>query len=75
MLMEQMLEMLPSRSQPLLVRYGVTTALVGLSILLLMGLQGRGGVLGFYLLFRRSSLLLSYSTAAPACSLHCLQRF
>jgi len=51
MLMEQMLEMLPSKPQPLLVRYGVTTALVGLSFLLLMGLQGRGGVLGFYLLF------------------------
>src|SRR5262245_32975484 len=51
MLMKQMLEMLPSRPQPLLVRYGVTTALVGLSFLLLMGLQGRGGVLGFYLLF------------------------
>src|SRR5262249_60725347 len=27
------------------------TSLVGLSFLLLMGLQGRGGVLGFYLLF------------------------
>lgn len=51
MLMEQMLQMLPSRPQPLLVRYGVTTALVGVSFLLLIGLQGRGGVLGFYLLF------------------------
>src|SRR5262245_7091068 len=39
MLMKQMLEMLPPRPQPLLVRYGVTTALVGLSFLLLMGLH------------------------------------
>jgi len=51
MSMEQMLQMLPSRPQPPEVRYGVTALLVGVSFLLLMGLQGRGGVLGLYILF------------------------
>jgi two-component sensor histidine kinase len=51
MFVEQVLQMLPTRPQPLAVRFGVTALLVGLCFLLLMGLQGRGGVLGFYLLF------------------------
>src|SRR5262245_61816504 len=49
--MEQVLRMLPSRPQPLAVRYGVTAVLVGVCMLALMGLQGRGGVLAFYILF------------------------
>jgi len=49
--MEQMLRMLPARRQPIAVRYGVTSLLVGLCFLTVMGLQGRSGLLGFYLLF------------------------
>jgi two-component sensor histidine kinase len=49
--MEQLLRMLPRRPQSLAVRYGVTAVLVCLCFLTLMGLQGRGGVLAFYLLF------------------------
>ena len=49
--MEQMLRMLPARRQPLAVRYGVTSGLVGLCFLTVMGLQGRSGLLAFYLLF------------------------
>src|SRR5262249_43093859 len=49
--MEPLLRMLPARPQPLAVRYGVTSVLVGLCFLTLMGLQGRSGLLAFYLLF------------------------
>jgi len=49
--MEPLLRMLPARPQPLGVRYGVTSVLVGLCFLTLMGLQGRSGLLAFYLLF------------------------
>lgn len=49
--MEEMLRMLPSRPQTLAVRYGVTAVLVGLCFLGLVGLQVRGGVLAFYILF------------------------
>lgn len=49
--MEQMLRMLPARRQPPAVRYGVTSVLVGLCFLTVMGLQGRSGLLAFYLLF------------------------
>src|SRR5215813_12201635 len=49
--MEPLLRMLPVRPQPLAVRYGATSALVGLCFLTLMGLQGRSGLLAFYLLF------------------------
>src|SRR5262245_5077707 len=49
--MEQILRMLPARRQPLAVRYGVTSVLVGLCFLTVTGLQGRSGLLAFYLLF------------------------
>jgi two-component system, sensor histidine kinase PdtaS len=49
--MEPLLRMLPARPQPLAIRYGVTSVLVGLCFLTLMGLQGRSGFLAFYLLF------------------------
>jgi two-component sensor histidine kinase len=49
--MEQLLRVLPPRRQPAVLRYGVTAVLVGICFLALLGLQGRGGVLGFYLLF------------------------
>jgi two-component sensor histidine kinase len=49
--MEPLLRMLPARRQPLAVRYGVTFVLVGLCFLAVMGLQGRSGLLAFYLFF------------------------
>jgi two-component sensor histidine kinase len=50
--MEQtFLRWLPSRPHSFLVQYGVTAVLIGVAFLALVGLQGRGGLLGFYLLF------------------------
>src|SRR5262245_58908355 len=49
--MEDLLRMLPSRPQPVFVRYGVTALLVVVCFLVLMVLQGRGGVLAFYIMF------------------------
>jgi two-component sensor histidine kinase len=49
--MEQILQTLPARPQPVVVRYGVTAALVGFCFLVLLSLQRQGGLLGFYILF------------------------
>lgn len=50
--MEQILRMLPSKPQPLVVRYGTTAAaMVVICFLVLLGLSRQGGLLGFYLLF------------------------
>src|SRR5262245_27482029 len=50
--MEQsFLRWLPSRPQSFLVQYGATAVLVGIGFLALVGLEGRAGLLGFYLMF------------------------
>src|SRR5215510_3827375 len=45
------LRWLPPRPHSFLVQYGTTAVLIGVAFLALVGLQGRGGLLGFYLLF------------------------
>ena len=49
--MEHLLEMLPCKPQPALVRYGVSAVLVVLCFLVLLGLRGRSGLLAFYVMF------------------------
>ena len=49
--MEHLLRLLPRRPQPLAVRYGVTTLIVGLCVLLLVGLRGSAGLYGFFVLY------------------------
>src|SRR5215510_634770 len=78
--MEHVLRLLPTRPQPAVVRYATTTGLVGLCFLAVLGLQDRGGVLGFYVmvpaiflasvLFDRSSGI--YATALSAVLLYLL---
>jgi two-component system, sensor histidine kinase PdtaS len=48
--MEHILSLLPRKPRSVLVRFAITTALVGLSFVLLLALRQRGGLLGFYLL-------------------------
>jgi two-component sensor histidine kinase len=70
--MEWLLQLIPPR-QPLLVRYGVSTAMVALAFGLRFALQGRGGPYGFILfvppilaaalLFDRGSGLLALAVA------------
>lgn len=48
--MESLLLLLPKRPQPLWLRYGVTTLVVGVLFLLRLGLEERAGTYGFFLL-------------------------
>src|SRR5262249_35160585 len=74
--MEQtFLRWLPPRPQSFVVRYSTTAVLVGVGFLALVGLEGRGGVLGFYLLFPAifaASVLFSRGTGIFAVALSCL---
>jgi two-component sensor histidine kinase len=80
--MEQILRLLPPPPRSALVRYGLSTALVGVCFLALLGLQGQGGLLAFYLLFPAifaSSVLFgrkagAYATALSALLLYLLMR-
>src|SRR5215471_2008641 len=68
------LRWLPAR-QSLLVQYSATAVLVGLGFLALVGLQGRGGLLGFYLLFPAifaASILFDRGVGVFAVALNCL---
>jgi two-component system, sensor histidine kinase PdtaS len=49
--MEWILRALPSRPQPLWIRYGVTTLLVGLCFLFMKGVQEFSPIQGYFLLF------------------------
>ena len=49
--MEKLLRMLPLKPAPLAVRYGVTSLLVGLSYLIIIGIQDETGLIVFYLFF------------------------
>lgn len=49
--MEHVLRALPPRPRSAVVRYGITTLLVMLCFLVVVGQYGRAGLLGFYLLF------------------------
>lgn len=49
--MEQILRALPPKPKSTAIRYGVTTVLVGLCFLAVLGLQGISGALGWYLMF------------------------
>lgn len=73
--MEQLLQLLPARPQPALVRYTSTAVLVGICFLALLGLQNRAGVLGFYLLFPAifvSSILFDRGSGILATALSAL---
>src|SRR5262249_49317731 len=50
-IMEALLRALPPRPKSAIGRHAITTVLVGVSFLFVVGLQGQGGVLGLYLLF------------------------
>src|SRR5215471_14994887 len=68
------LRWLPAR-QSLLVQYSATAVLVGLGFLALVGLQGRGGLLGFYLLFPAifaASVLFNRGTGVFAVVFSCV---
>src|SRR5262245_61619063 len=49
--MERLLRVLPSRPQPLWLRYGVTTLLVALCFLLMKAVQAFAPIQGYFLLF------------------------
>jgi two-component sensor histidine kinase len=48
--MEHLLRLLPARPQPMVVRYGATTVIVGVCFLLLLAVHADGAIYGFYLL-------------------------
>jgi hypothetical protein len=50
-MMERILRALPSKPQPLWIRYGVTTFLVLLCFLLMKGVQDFSPIQGYFLLF------------------------
>src|SRR5262245_14151413 len=74
--MEQtFLRWLPPRPHSFLVRYSTTAVLVGVGFVALVGLQGRGGLLGFYLLFPAifvASILFNRGAGVFAVALSCL---
>jgi len=74
--MEQsFLRWLPPRPESVLVQYGTTAILVGLSFLAFIGLQGRGGLLGFYLFFPAifaASVLFNRGAGVFAGALSCV---
>lgn len=78
-MMEQtVLRRLPARPQPRLVRYCTAVVMVGLSFLAFVGLQGHGGLLGFYLLFPAifaASVLFDRRAGVFAVALSCLLLF
>jgi two-component sensor histidine kinase len=66
---------LPRRPQSALVRYAATAVLVGVCFLAMVGLQGRDGLLGFYLLFPAifaASVLFDRGSGLFAVALSCL---
>lgn len=48
--MDRLLEILPARPQPLIVRYGATALIIAVCFLIVLGLRPRQGVLGFFFL-------------------------
>jgi len=54
LVMEWILRALPSRPQPIWIRYGVTTLLVGLCFLLMKGVQEFSPIQAYFLLSRQS---------------------
>jgi two-component sensor histidine kinase len=47
--MQNLIEFLPEKPQPVAIRYGVTAAMVGLTFLIRLGIEGRAGPYGFIL--------------------------
>jgi two-component system, sensor histidine kinase PdtaS len=75
MVEQSFLGWLPPRPQPWHVQYGTAAVLVALGFLTLVGLQGRGGLLGFYLLFPpifAASVLFGRRAGLFAVALSCL---
>ncbi len=74
--MEQtFLRWLPPRPHSFLLQYGTTAGLVGIGFLAFVGLQGQGGLLGFYLLFPAifvASVLFNRGAGVFAVGLSCL---
>jgi hypothetical protein len=48
--MEELLQLLPSRPQTVLLRYGITTLIVLVCFLLQIGVEYQSGFFGFFLL-------------------------